>query len=181
MKTRTTREYSWVLALVPALLALPGCDQVEDEEALPRFADSEELTFDVEDDAELVEEHEAVDPDAQADAGLGLTSATPDPLQASNLDRLDDCEWKKASTSSDRFLYVECEAYQNPISGGCHNSSDSATIQSSMPFENGSLNFPEDGEAWFNLSFDSGWRCKKDGDAGTLTGVALCCGQPPPT
>lgn len=171
--------HSWVLALVPALLALPACDQVEGEEALPRFADDEELAFDVEDDAELVEEHEAVDPNAQADDGLGLTSATPDPLQASSLDHLNSCEWKKESTSGDRFLYVECEAYQNPISGGCHNSSDSATIQSSMPFRNGSLTFPADGQAWFNLGFDSGWRCKKDGDAGTLTGVALCCGLQP--
>jgi len=177
MKTRTTRVPAWALVLAPALLSMPACDQVQDEEALARFADSEELTF----DAEPGDEQEAVDPSAQGDDGLDLTAPAPGPLRASNLDRLDDCEWKKASTSSDRFLYVECEAYQNPISGGCHNSSDSATIQSSMPYENGSLNFPENGEAWFNLGFDSGWRCKKDGDAGTLTGVAMCCGQPPET
>lgn len=175
MKTNTPRVHLWALVVAPALLAMPACDEVEDEGTLPRVADSEELAF----DAEMDDEQEAVDPNAQGDDGLALTSPAPDPLQASTLDHLNSCEWKKASTSTDRFLYVECEAYQNPIAGGCHNSTDSATIQSSMPFENGSLNFPENGEAWFNLGFDSGWRCKKDGDAGTLTGVAMCCGLAP--
>lgn len=182
MKPTTTRVASWALVLVPALLAVPGCDDVEGEEAIPRYADDEALMFDAEDEADLEEEdeEEAADPEMPADDDLGLAAPSPNQFGASDMARLNHCEWKKESTSSARFLYVECEPYQNPISGGCNNSSTGATIQSSMPFENGAQNWPEDGEAWFNLSIDSGWRCKKDGDAGTLTGVALCCGINPP-
>lgn len=101
--------------------------------------------------------------------------------ETSELDHLRSCEWTTSSTSSNQFLYVECDhSYQRPISGGCYNSLKSAPLTGSSPYELGTFNFPETGESWWDLSWEAGWRCEKDGTAGTLTGSALCCGNPPP-
>jgi hypothetical protein len=93
-------------------------------------------------------------------------------------DELWRCTWQKETESTETYLYVQCPYQsQNPIAGSCNNDDPSAKIQGSMPFENGDLDFPENGEDWEHLADFTGWRCKKSGTAGTLTGVALCCGQ----
>jgi hypothetical protein len=116
-------------------------------------------------------------PQADHPRGPDGLAAPLGPLGADATDDLDTCEWKRASTSMDNFLYVYCDAAQKPISGGCNNDDNAATIQGSMPFENDALDFPEDPEVWYTTDGTTGWRCKKDGAAGTLTGVALCCGN----
>lgn len=166
--------------MAAGFIAMPACD-VEEDDGFERSA--EDITIvDEADDEEEIDQEGVQDVDAPDSDQPGDFAPRPDTqADADSSTRLNLCEWRRESTSTDRFLYVECLSYQKPISGGCDNNNQNATIQSSMPFEHGSQNWPETGENWYDTDGTTGWRCKKDGDAGTLTGTALCCGLQPPS